>query len=349
MSRQFDARGHLIPADSRPRVCVGVLGSFSTSWERARIRPDGSRWVEIAGTTVKGWVPPINPPDERVMAVTDDPDGYPIGLGQFDINASTWRTTAIGVSIWYIPCETCFQESWGEGSEDLHWEKALDREPGGEFYYCRDSGRVITPCDRCGRRLMRNDLYRSRYNTYFPTIEEKLRFHLDEVEYWHKGWAFKEPWCLGAFGDSRPIDIGNCRSCGIAGRMDKVCVSKYCPRPRTRRLLYVNRGGWVVHPSIVAYFCGHHYADFRQPTEVCQLPPTEYLFGRLDFEWCTEKRPTLTDITNPEGPPIPNLMKEKDIALFRMVDEYNGHDKDYMEVYGWNAKYPASRIIQDYA
>ena len=167
----------------------------------------------------------------------------------------------------------------------------------------------------------RKAMYMDHYKTLAPTIKQQLRFHLHGVCGWNQGWVFKPLSSLGHKGEPMDITIGNCVQCGIAGRTDNKCFG--CGK--TLRVPVVNCHGYVVHPCIVAYFCGHHDPDWMEPDDEDEvdLPAMEYLFHWLDFGWCMSHRPPLTDSK------LPNTMSDRDIALFKMIQEYDGDQKDY--------------------
>ena len=341
MYRQFHAQ------DYRDRPNIGVLDTCRYS--NIEARPDGSTRFEFQPMTIRGWLPPnpeIDSPDDRMVAVTTDPDGYERDLGNFSLNDQHFNWTGVGAPL-YVPCQVCYDTSWGEGKVPAHYTEF----PNADVFYQATNGRVIQPCLRCRDILRRNEMYSERYGTIFPTVEMQVRYHLRGLESWNKGWVFRHAWTLGPTGETRTLDIGNCPQCGIAGWVDNVCEECGIPtfpegtpkekeeqRRGLRRLPHLNHHGWVVHPCIVAHFCGHHRPNVYRPPQGPILPNLQNLFEWLRYDRCTVNRPTLRDMSNPERPIIENSMTETEVALFRLILEWNGDEMDHSKPWGVSAR-----------
>ena len=183
-----------------------------------------------------------------------------------------------------------------------------------------------------------------QYRTLDPTIQQQVRYHLGGKCGWDEDWVFASRWGLGHNGGPRSVVIGNCEQCGIAGRLDTKC--RDCCG--ASRVPFLNRAGWVVHPCLVAYFCGHSICDWAQRVEVDrpkvreyrksgsgggptkkpkrEPPPMVCLYHWLDFGWCCSRRGSYRNFDEDGHPKYERGMVPKDIALFKMIQEYDTTD-----------------------
>ena len=300
-----------------------------------QIREDGAEWISFTTARISGWVLPLQSAryhglyDDEYRAVTTDVDNFPLDLENFPKDGKRFWQSGQGKDPWYVPCPNCYDTSWAEGVEPVYFRPHPDSFYHPELeqivFYDPDSKRIIEPCSDCKDRIKRNEMNMERYKTYYPTVAMQVREHLRGVNGWNENWVFKELWEIGHMGQRGRLRIGNCERCGIAGLLDSKCFDCW----EDRRVPFVNRHGLVVHPCIVSHFCGHYNTnDWFGTTE--KMPAEEYLFHWLDFSFCRGARPDYRS-RRPGEPHYENTMSRKDIALFRMILEYDGNDTDFTE------------------
>ena len=194
-------------------------------------------------------------------------------------------------------------------------------------------------------RMDKDRRNQERYRNLSPTVQQQVRYHLGGKCGWDEDWVFAVLWGLGHNGGPRSPIIGNCEQCGIAGRLDTKCHDCH----GASRIPVVNRAGWVVHPCLVAYFCGHSICDWSQRVVIDDPPVQEFseeesseesggkpkkkdpppmvcLYQWLDFGWCCSQRGYHTNFYEDGHPKYRNKMSPKDIALFKMIQEYDTSD-----------------------
>ena len=318
-------------------------------------RRNGAVWFAFTPARICGWVSPRRDLDGRdledYLAVTTCPDGYPLDLGPSPEDRGRFCSSGVGNPSRFVPCQVCRDLSWPEGSTpeyykcDSKYFKCPEKEPW--VYYDPSDYRIITPCPECNRKMNRDWRYLEQYHTLTPTVQQVLRFHLRGKGGWNEGWLFLARWGLNHDGSPGSLAIGNCEQCGVAGRLEIKCHDCY----GAFRKPIVNRAGLVVHPCIVAYFCGHANPDWSEYGEwvesdtegpgddesdegPCGAPkkkdkPVVYLYHYLDFGWCNSQRGTYKNFHEDGHPKYPRRMLSKDIALFKMVDEYDGGQYHY--------------------